>query len=1330
MLLTLVTTIAPKFLRLGLSMKNWVFEIFSQFKFVTLCLIFLFPMNQSIAQSLPELDAPSSLSGASTTAQFFAGASGIDDVIKSAFQFTESPKLQIQIVPESTHIGTSGKLYVLAIVNGSAFALSGPDSWVSFDGTIPGLGGVQDLGALASTNEIIVANLTDLFALTGVVINNGQLDISVFVAYDTSAAPDNLFFSGLPANFSITNSSLQRDRTLPELSLATAISENPTTSRFYGGASVRNSGAFTGSLQSSDDASVLVEFEPEFSLIGSSGNGYVLASVGGALFSLLDTGEWIVFDGTVEGLGGAASYPSLQSFQQINADSVVTLLDREGVETVNGNTEIAVFVAYDSSARTGELFFSGAPMVFTLISTASNNAAAIFEESVAQPIVQARCIACHFSGGIAGNTGLIFQSGNDAANFTAFQQFAASRSDALDYILSKATGGLAHQGGQQLAPGGSDFLNLQSFLDALINGSGGVTTAGASFFNGVGLHESVDTLRRAAIILAGRAPTQQEIDAVSNGDEATLRSVLRGLMTGDGFHRFLTDGANDRLLVRGVPDGTFLDGGGIFPNFTNTNADIQLADRARGLNWSFDQARFINGIDRGLRNSPLELIAYVVENERPYSEVLTADYMMLNSIANFAVDGTASFDDPEDYSEFQPGQLNQYYVYSDDYESEFIDEIQNHRILNPGSRSYRYPHAGILNTQAYLFRYPTTATNRNRARARWTFLHFLDIDIERSAQRTTDPVALADTNNPTMFNNNCTVCHATMDPVAGAFQNYAEEGVYKADGDDSLDPFYKYADGGNTLYQEGDTWYRDMRAPGLLGQTAPDSDNSLQWLSSHIVQQPGFARGTIKFWWPAVFGRPALLQPEVATDATYQSQLLAFDEQSKTIQELAESFVSNGMNLKDTFVDMLMSPWFRANRVDEQQMTSTQVIAHEIANLGDEKLLTPEQLAEKTALLTGFRWQSDLRFDNQELRSGLADDYGLFYGGIDSEGVTKRSTEMTPLMSTVAIAHASESACPIVLRDFALPDGSRKLFNNINGQVTPFWEASSNFSLPTSYSVTGQQAITEATLNAGEKQVSIGLLNGFCDWNPATQQCEAQTYLGIDRIEIEAPNGAITSIEPTPQTANPQQNCGFFANGDDAVLYGACTIDFPFTATASGNYRITATVSPLREGGDHPDANQLDISIGANTVTESVATSSAAGVSLIKSKLIELHQTLHGQFYDINSVEITAAYQLWVDSWQDNSTAADRGEYTMLGYGRDSQCNWWQDATIFDGLDLGFQTKEIYYGDPDAGDYPYEYPSEATGEFIDSARNDPLFTKTAWVTVLTYMLSHYNFLHE
>ena len=91
------------------------------------------------------------------------------------------------------------------------------------------------------------------------------------------------------------------------------------------------------------------------------------------------------------------------------------------------------------------------------------------------------------------------------------------------------------------------------------------------------------------------------------------------------------------------------------------------------------------------------------------SEILTAEYMMLNPIAAFSMDATGSFDNPEDYGEFKPTTLERYYSWSEDIVDEEVVEIQEWRILDPGSIYWDYPHAGVLNTQAFLFRYPTTA---------------------------------------------------------------------------------------------------------------------------------------------------------------------------------------------------------------------------------------------------------------------------------------------------------------------------------------------------------------------------------------------------------------------------------------------------------------------------------------------------------------------------------------------------------------------------------------------------------------------------------------------
>jgi len=71
----------------------------------------------------------------------------------------------------------------------------------------------------------------------------------------------------------------------------------------------------------------------------------------------------------------------------------------------------------------------------------------------------------------------------------------------------------------------------------------------------------------------------------------------------------------------------------------------------------------------------------------------------------------------------------------------------------------------------YLRRYPTTETNRNRLRAGMYYQHFLGVDIMNLAPRVSDAAAIdAKYEIPTMQAAECVVCHRTIDPIAGLFQ--------------------------------------------------------------------------------------------------------------------------------------------------------------------------------------------------------------------------------------------------------------------------------------------------------------------------------------------------------------------------------------------------------------------------------------------------------------------------------------------------------------------------------------------------------------------------------
>ena len=363
------------------------------------------------------------------------------------------------------------------------------------------------------------------------------------------------------------------------------------------------------------------------------------------------------------------------------------------------------------------------------------------------------------------------------------------------YVLNKIQG-VGHGGGVQVSPGTEDFANMQQFLGLLGEEVEPAPLTPETLFDTVVMASPRKTLRRAALIFAGRIPTDAEYAAVEGGDESALRATIRGLMEGPQFHEFLIRASNDRLLTDAAPIVAIARHN--FVDFSREDYRLKAAAHASGDQRDWEKVwAWNNGVFIGVTRAPLELIAYVVENDLPYTEILTADYIMANPWAATAYGASTQFDDPTDPYEFKPSRIVSYYREGEGFKHEFDPVIGQSRIIDPGPLITDYPHAGILNTTVFLMRYPTTATNRNRARSRWTYYHFLGVDVEKSASRTTDPVALADTNNPTMHNPNCTVCHSVLDPVAGAFQNYSDDGFYKINwgGIDSLDEFYKYGGG-------------------------------------------------------------------------------------------------------------------------------------------------------------------------------------------------------------------------------------------------------------------------------------------------------------------------------------------------------------------------------------------------------------------------------------------------------------------------------------------------------------------------------------------------------
>src|SRR3954451_18101555 len=266
----------------------------------------------------------------------------------------------------------------------------------------------------------------------------------------------------------------------------------------------------------------------------------------------------------------------------------------------------------------------------------------------------------------------------------------------------------------------------------------------------------------------------------------------------------------------------------------------------------------------------MKLVEHIVRNDRPFTEIVTADYIMVTpyTARGYGIfdEVKAKFKDPDDPFEYVPVKLKALKGRS--------------RQTDQESATGDYPHAGLLGAFQYLRRYPTTETNRNRLRARMFYLHFLGVDALELAARVSDAAsATAKYPIPTMQAAECVVCHRTLDPVAGLFQDFHD-----------FDGVYGRRKGG---------WYDDMFPAGFEGEALPAGERwrALQWLGERTAKDPRFSVAIVEHVHSLLPGRKVLPPPKDLDDPLHAARVRAYREQRRVVEAIAGHFRRSGFNL-------------------------------------------------------------------------------------------------------------------------------------------------------------------------------------------------------------------------------------------------------------------------------------------------------------------------------------------------------------------------------------------------------------------------------------------------
>lgn len=450
-------------------------------------------------------------------------------------------------------------------------------------------------------------------------------------------------------------------------------------------------------------------------------------------------------------------------------------------------------------------------------------------------------------------------------------------------------------------------------------------------------------LSRASIALRGKRPSLADLRAVADNPDA-LEPIIDRYLDSEDFATTIRNLHNEDLLLRAV-----------FFNFA-----------PRG---PFSELELVEFND-SIHEQPLRLIEHVVMNDRPYSEIVTADYTVANEVAAG--------------------------VWGLDYQGDGEEWVET-RWPEEGR-----PHAGLLSESMIYLRHYSTPLNAQRSRANMfsnalLCYDFLDrpVNVDGNVDLS-DPAAV---NDAVQTNPSCASCHQTLDPLANMFWSYEyfifPQGIQEY-------PTSNYR-------PEYDTQHRPVftnRPKGYFGFET----NDVRDLGQQIAADPRFATCTVKRF------------------ASYMMQLPREELGPHEIADLHTEFVSTGMNARQLARSIVLSDAFRTSHATKDDVADEAIGVLKLRPRQLTRYASDLTGGMSWGMNLPFALFADQGVDANYGDTNLAEDalfgYEVLAGGIDDFVVTEpqHTINATSILVFERLAH--EMAGFVVEQDFAPVDVS------------------------------------------------------------------------------------------------------------------------------------------------------------------------------------------------------------------------------------------------------------------------------------------------------------------
>lgn len=567
---------------------------------------------------------------------------------------------------------------------------------------------------------------------------------------------------------------------------------------------------------------------------------------------------------------------------------------------------------------------------------------------------------------------LVDQPGLQFADYTLVVPGAPQES--LLYL--KAAGTQPADAGGSMPPGAAVSPDALAVLEAWIaDGAAAECDAPEPPAAETEALSAVDHAIRASLAIRGLRPTIGELERVAD-DPAALDDLVDAWLDSPAFAETIKDLHDDHLMVRSR-------GGLLFPPWPPLDA---LPEREQD----------VAAINQAIMEAPLELIAWLVSTDRPYTEILTTDAVLANRTMQgfwgepYQIQG---FDLGLDCA---PGEVDGHPGWS---RCQWVERDRGG--------------AGVLSSGAYFLRWQSAAGNLHRGRANAVSTAFLcydflsnDVSLDGVDIDFADPDVVADAvrQNPA-----CAACHDSLDPLASFFFGWRGRLLLNQLPEQSW-PLPWYAP--PSAYRDGGPLPRNGRRPALFGEPGV----TLADLGRLITEHPDFAPCTVRRFY------------------AYLSQTPLDDVPDDLVDDWATAFVDSGWQAKALVKRIVLSDAF--------------AVSHATAEAGSEaviglKKIRATQARRAVEELTGLRWQALFGFElNQGGIYGLVElvedavlGYKVLAGGTDGIGVLTEAHTFNAPMAAFWATFAAEAAGTVVEADFAVPAAERRLLTLVDAET-------------------------------------------------------------------------------------------------------------------------------------------------------------------------------------------------------------------------------------------------------------------------------------------------------